>query len=381
MVERKWGWLLRLSAVLACAWALPRVVCGWEARGIGRDGDVQLARSVAAQVTAGVGEASFRTGSARFDGEWAFGTFLMTTLGLGQTVLAHPEQRAALVPAMEHGVARLIAPETNAFGTAAWGGRGLDELARGEGHGYLGYANLALSMLRLIAPDTAHAALNDELTEALARRLAAAPHGLFETYPGEAYPPDMSMVAGSIALHDCAVGRSERAFMPAFRQAFARFIDPDSGLLYQAANARSGTPIDEPRGSGTAIAAYALSFADEELSRRLYEGIRRQSLDVLGFGMIHEYARGSTGKGDIDSGPVLFGLGVSATGFALSGARLYDAQSSFTRLYRTVELFGVPLGDAHGRHFMSGGPLGNAILLAMSSASFDWRRACRGAVR
>src|SRR5262249_15461995 len=127
-------------------------------------------------------------------------------LGMGQVVLAHPERHDAYLPAIEECARQLTLPETNAFGAEAWGLSGLDGLPAGEGHGYLGYTNLALGMLRLLAPDTPFAGLHDRLTEGLARRLGAAPHGLFETYPGEAYPADMSMVAGSIALHDCATG-------------------------------------------------------------------------------------------------------------------------------------------------------------------------------
>jgi hypothetical protein len=333
---------------------------------------------VVEQTSVGVDATRFRTGSARFDAEWAFGTLLMTTLGLGQVVLAHPDERASFQSAMERSVEQLVSEQTNAFGTSAWGDSGLQHLAHGRGHGYLGYANLALSMLRLVAPSMSRARLGDELSDALAERLAAAPHGLFETYPGEAYPPDMAMVAGSIALHDCAVGRPERAFMPAWRAAFRRYIDPESGLLYQAADARTGATIGAPRGSGTALAAYATSFADAALSRQLYAGLHRQALSVLGFGMMREYASATAGDGDIDSGPVLLGVGVSATGFALAAARLHGDQRLFTELYRTVDLFGVPLQRGHARHFMSGGPLGNAIVLAMSGASFDFVRHCPG---
>ena len=373
----KW---VRLGALVACAAVVPRLWGGYAASSHWQAADAQLelARSIAARIDSGVDASSFRTGSARFDGEWTFGTYLMSTLGLGQAVLAHPEQRARLAPAMQRSVERLVAAETNAFGTAAWGRPGLTDLVGGEGHGYLGYANLALSMLRLVDSSSSQASLNDQLTDALGSRLEAAPHGLFETYPGEAYPSDIAMVAASIALHDCAVGRPERAFMPAWRARFRRYIDRDSGLLYQAADARTGSPIDAPRGSGTAIAVYATAFVDRDLSRELYAALRRQALSVLGFGMMREYPAGQRGDGDIDSGPVLLGVGVSATGFALAAARLHGDRELFTQLYRTVDLFGVPLRDARGRHFMSGGPLGNAILLAMTGASFDFQRRCRG---
>jgi hypothetical protein len=359
--------------VLGCAALLPRALLGQREP----SEDVAFAHSVANAVTSGVSASSFHTGSARFDGEWAFGTFLMATLGLGQTALAHPQERERLLPAMRRSAAQLTQARTNAFGTEAWGNAGLDTLESGHGHGYLGYANLALSMLRLLEPDTAQAALNDQLTDALARRLAAAPFGIFETYPGEAYPPDMSMVIGSIALHDCALGLPQRPFMPAWRRAFARYIDTESGLLYQAADARSGEPLGPPRGSGAAIAAYSLSFADHALSEQLYAGLRRQTISVLGFGMVREYPSARDGVGDIDSGPVLLGVGVSATGFALASARLHHDDALFTRLYRTVQLVGVPLGDTQSRHFMSGGPLGNAIMLAMATATPEWSRHCR----
>jgi hypothetical protein len=373
----KW---VRIGVLLACAAVVPRFLGGYAASGFweGDDTQVELARSVAARIDSGVDASSFRTGSARFDGEWAFGTFLMTTVGLGQAVLAHPEQRARLLPAMQRSVERLVSADTNAFGTVAWGRSGLADLANGHGHGYLGYANLALSMLRLVDANASRAALHDQLTEALAQRLEAAPHGLFETYPGEAYPSDIAMVAGSIALHDCAVGRPERGFMPAWRASFRRYVDPASGLLHQAADARTGATIDAPRGSGTAVAAYATSFVDRALSHELFTGLRRQALSVLGFGMMREYPATHRGDGDIDSGPVLLGVGVSATGFALAAARLHGDRQLFTELYRTADLFGVPLRDDEGRHFMSGGPLGNAILLAMTGASFDFERHCRG---
>jgi hypothetical protein len=379
-MRRSIRWLLELASLSLAAALVPRLVCGWGAAELWRKSErhVELARSVAAEVAA-VGPERFRTGSPRFDGEWAFGTHLMTTLGLGQVALAHPEQRTAFVPAMEQSVARLVARETNAFGTEAWGNVGLEHLRGGAGHGYLGYANLALSMLRLVEPRTPYARFGDELSDALAERLAAAPHALFETYPGEAYAPDMAMVAGSIALHDCAVGAPERPFLAGWRAAFSRYIHPRSGLLIQAAHAETGAPIGPGRGSGTAIAAYALSFVDRGLSRRLFDAQARLGTSLLGFSMLREYAPGDAGSGDIDSGPVLFGLGVSATGFALAGARLHGDERLFTGIYRTVDLVGVPLSDARGFHFMSGGPLGNAILLAMTSASFDWSEHCGSA--
>ncbi|HEY0192682.1 MAG TPA: hypothetical protein VGC42_16295, partial [Kofleriaceae bacterium] len=81
-----------------------------------------------------------------------------------------------------------------------------------------------------------------------------------------------------------------------------------------------------------------------------------------GFGAIREYADGRAGGGDTDSGPVVLGVSVSATGFALAPMRAWHRRAAFEALYRTVDLFGVPV---QGGGFAIGGPIGNALLLAL----------------
>jgi hypothetical protein len=126
-----------------------------------------------------------------------------------------------------------------------------------------------------------------------------------------------------------------------------------------------GRPHDAPRGSGTALAAYFAGFADRRVAERLAQGLFRHEATFFGFGAIREYADGYAGVGDVDSGPVLLGVSVSATGFALAPARALGYRSDFERLYRTTDLFGAPVASGGERRFLSGGPIGNALLLAL----------------
>lgn len=364
---------IHVALVVACAATLPRACATGDASALFQGDaaiEAALARGVVDDLEAGVTTASFHTGSPRFDGEWALGTYQMAALGLGQVVLAHPELKAELVPSIEASLERLLAPETTAFGAEAWGAAPLADLATDRGHAYLGYVNLALGVLRTLAPRSRFAALHDRLTEALARRLARAPYGLIETYPGEAYPADVAQVASSIGLHDRATGGDHRALLAAWSATFrARWVDPRSGMVFQSGDPTSGLPRGPARASHTALAVYALSFADPDLSRDLFAALQRsQRASFLGFGAIREDAPGHDGSSDIDSGPVVLGVGVSATGFALAGARIHGDPALFTELYRTADLFGAPYRRGEGRRFVSGGPLGDAILLAMLTA-------------
>ncbi|HEU4403741.1 MAG TPA: hypothetical protein VFS43_00375 [Polyangiaceae bacterium] len=366
--------LAALAAALVALAAAPRWLAGRGARAVfagERGALLARARGVASRVEAGVGAGAFHTGSSRFDGEWSFTTRQMALLGLSQVALEHPEARAELLPAVRRAADELVRPEALAFGAEAWAGEGgLESLEGGRGHAYLGYLNLALSMLRAIDPATPHAALSDRLTEALARRLDASPYGVFETYPGETYPPDVAMSIGSLGLYDRATGADHAASIGRAVGHFrARFVERGSGYLLQSVDARTGAPRGPPRGSGTAIAAYALAFADARFASELGASLRRAGLVTrLGFGAIREYPAGVEGGGDVDSGPVLFGVSVSATGFALASARLAGDEDAFVALARTARLFGVPREAGGALRHASGGPLGDAILLAMMSA-------------
>jgi hypothetical protein len=306
----------------------------------------------------------------RFAGEWALVTHQMTALGLAQLCLAHPDWRAAYAPIVTRAAVKSFGREMRDFGTRAWGEDALDGavLAGPHGHAYLAYAALALGMARLLDPafPAAVAAQHDALIAAYERRLFASPTGLIDTYPNEAYPTDVAAVAAAIAVHGRATQADHRRVLLHWAaRVRAVQIDAKSGLVHQRMGARDGRPHDAPRGSGTGLCAYFAGFADRALAAQLAEGLFRQEATFLGFGAIREYAPGYSGRGDVDSGPVVLGVSVSATGFALAPARAFDHADRFRRLYRTTDLFGVPVERGGRTRFATGGAIGNALLLAL----------------
>ena len=329
-----------------------------------------LANQAIAAVQQNIDPATFKTGSDRYNAEWTIATYQMTALGLSQMAIAHPEVKAEYSPIIEKCLENLLKPETVAFATEAWGENGLSVFSSNKGHAYLGYTNLALSMYRRVNPNNRFARINDQLTEAFSRRLAQASHGMIETYPHETYPPDVAAVIGSIGLHDRATGEDHRKVLTKSLQAFReQLIDPKSGMLYQSADAHSGTIHDKGRASGTTISVYFLSFADPELSGRLFKAIATtQRSNVAGFTGIREYPLGQDGLGDVDSGPLIMGLSPTASVFALSGARLTGNQDLFQALYRSLDVFGSFSDNKNSVASQLGGPLGKALLLAMVTA-------------
>lgn len=362
----------RIAATFAAVvtlFSVPRALVGRDAEAAFQ-GDLSVvvprADALAQTLASGVSVEDFHTGDARFDGEWALATHQMANLAFAQILLAHPQRedlRARYLPAMRQASEVLLRPETRAFGTAAWGSDALlsldDERPRDA---WLCYAALGLSMHRVVDPDFAFAETHDAILASLEERIARREDGLIATYPGETYPVDVSACIAAIAVRDRGIGVDPSAFVDAWTtRVRERYVDEETHLLRQ----HVGGP---PRGSGSALASYFLTLAGSDLGRELFEGLSAQTRSFAGFSAIREYPPGHEGWGDVDSGPVVLGVSVSATGFSLAGARQHGDRALFVAMHRTACLFGIPYAAPGGEAFVTGGPIGDAILLAMETA-------------
>ncbi|MCA9492980.1 MAG: hypothetical protein KC621_23780 [Myxococcales bacterium] len=356
----RWGAALVGGAALALVGAIAVVRLGGDRRADAWFADdpatvLRLADQLAASMAAGTSAGDFSTGDARFDGEWALVSCQMTTIALGGLLPAHPDREEAWRPAIHACSMWLTTPEARSFGTVAWGEDGAEDVPDDHVHAYLGWTNTALQIAARVGEQEA-AAAGRELSDRLARRVHDRSLRELQTYPGETYPPDISTVIGSLAL-DGRYPEEVDSLLARFR---ADAIDPDTGLVRQTLDPRTGAP-GRARGSGTTVSAWFLGHADPGLSRELSAAARATLRDdVLGFGGVREVPAGTPGVADIDSGPVLFGLSVSASGFGLAAARRLGDDAWHRELYRSAHLAGVE----HGGWFVLGGSLGNAILLA-----------------
>ena len=314
---------------------------------------------------------------ARFDGEWWLGSFAMATAGFAATHAIDPDpahaQRAG------RALDRLLQASVRAFDTVAWGTDMLLDLDRDDhDHAVLGYVGVAMAAARRVNADAVDPALHDAVVAALSRRLAHQPPGhLLLTYPGEAYPVDNAAVAAAIAMHAQVTGQPEPAwFRPWLAGWKARWVDPATGLVYQSAHPTTGRPTDRPRGSGTALSAWFLSHVDPALAAALGAATRETlGVQVLGHAAVREFPPGHDGRGDIDSGPLVMGLSVSASGFSLGAARAAGDPAWQTDLLDTACLFAAPDHRPDGGGALTGGVLGNAILLAMLTGPAPTQRA------
>ncbi len=84
---------------------------------------------------------------------------------------------------------------------------------------------------------------------------------------------------------------------------------------------------------------------------------------------IREFPLGREGHGDVDSGPVIFELSTSGTGFALAGARYTKDTELLAGILYTSELAGFTLQWGGQRWYLTAPLVGDAIMLAMKTVT------------
>lgn len=382
--------LAYLSLFGITIYLLPSFWCGRDASKWFHDdlaSQASLAKGVETWFNKSISGNDYKTRSSLFNGEWLFGTYMMSGMGYGQMAILHPEKKRYYLLQMEKCIDKILSEEVKAFDENSWRQdplsfinseaiqrRGINEKwdinSAGDHAAYLGYLNLLLSFHHYLDKNSRFAILNDKISQFLAERLKKSPLFLLYTYPGELYVTDNCAVVGSLGLYGKAVRNDEYCKLAYTWTDRCRkdYMDKKTGLLFQSIS-ECGSSRDSPRGSGTTLGLYYVSFADIDFSKELYGAVQKELMTTFaGFLAVREYPRNIQKGGDIDSGPVIFGMGFSATGFSVGGAKIFNDINSFKKLYALTYMFGTPLTRNGARSYITGGPLGTAIMFAVMTA-------------
>ncbi len=298
------------------------------------------------------------SGSIHFDGEWALVTCQMSVLGLIASYERGDVERHEIEAPMKNCLRRSISETGLRFAMRRWNVDSVDEFIETDS-AVLGYVGVALAQyLKHFEGDPALREAHETILRQLHSALRKPLHRL-QTYPGVVFPADISTCIAAVAASgDRSLARNAtQRFMTAFQ-------DQDTSMLTQHVDSETGTHLSLPRASGTLFSAFFLRGVSRDDAEALWTATRSHAFETaLGFAGIREYPAGYRGPADIDSGPIALGIGVSATGFALASAHGDDLHA----LFRIANLAGA-FSNREAR-FLSGGPIGNSLLLAMMHRS------------
>ncbi|TDD26686.1 hypothetical protein E1218_12655 [Kribbella turkmenica] len=216
----------------------------------------------------------------------------------------------------------------------------------------------------LIALKHSDAAEIDEFTSAsveLATAFRTARTPYLQAYPGQAWPVDSTVAIASLSAYDELVAPRFGATTARWTAAVKTRLDPGTGLMpHQVEPATTGA-----RASSQGVIQRFLVEIDPAFGRAQYEIFRDRFVAGLG---VREYPTGAGGPGDVDSGPLILGISLSATVVTLGAARVaHDPLGD--RLAREGELLGLPVSGPKTKRYALGlVPIGDAFLAWSRSA-------------
>ena len=204
---------------------------------------------------------------------------------------------------------------------------------------------------------------------AAAFRSAGTPY--LQAYPGESWPVDSTVAVASLRLHDSLLGATYDELVRGWTDQVRARLDPATGLMPHRADPVTGAPQGPARGTSQSIIHRFLAEIDPALAREHYLRFRDRFVDrPLGLGpAVREYPHGTDGDGDVDSGPLVLGVSMSATVVTLGAARVQNDPDLAKALGAEGELLGVPVRQPGSKRYALGAlPTGDAFLVWSQTA-------------
>lgn len=240
---------------------------------------------------------------------------------------------------------------------------------------YVGWSNWLRGGILKMQPADARDETEVERFRLEADNLAAA-YAESETpflsaYPGQAWPVDNVVAVASLALYGYMFDSERyRATVSQWLEAAQTHLDPATGLLPHRVDAQTGVMIDGVRGSSQSIISRFLPIVDPIWAPEQYRLFREQfATTVLGIPGIREYPLGVDGMGDVDSGPLIAGISLSATVVTAGAARLHDDDALADPIFNVGEALGMPISLGGAKRYAFGLlPIGDAFVAWAKSA-------------
>ena len=196
--------------------------------------------------------------------------------------------------------------------------------------------NLTLACYALISDDGRYGSLHDHISLLLWRALTEGSGKPLASYPAYTWYFDTIMALVSLELYDRAQGLARTGPLTAEHFAWLRSHATDTG---------TGLPVAYegglPRGCDLSMQICLLQQLDSRAAQRLYvDYVQHHWVDLWLIAGFREWpkSKGPFSLGDIDSGPLVLGIGPTATGVGIGAAKAVSDTKRLSTLARQLQL-------------------------------------------
>lgn len=190
-----------------------------------------------------------------------------------------------------------------------------------------------------------------------------------QSYSGQSWPADMFVAMASIKNYDKIYNPKYEGNINKWIKDVKYRLDPKTKMIPHKVNSITGSTIEGARGSSISLIIRLLSEIDPYVAKEQYELYKTNFVtETFGLPSISEYPKGQRGEGDIDSGPVIFGVGFSGTIVSIGTFSAVGEVDLAQRQYKTINAFGLENKLKNEKKYIFG-------LLPIADAFIAWGRA------
>lgn len=184
-----------------------------------------------------------------------------------------------------------------------------------------------------------------------------------QAYPHAAWPVDMFPAMAALGVHGKVVNGRYQPLVDEWVVSLNDYLDPETGLIPHRVHPQTGEMIQPARATSQTLILRFLADIDPELGQAHYEIFREQYVGYIwGLPGVLEYPRGVAGQGDVDSGPLVAGVSLSATAVFLGTSQLYNDTNISEAIWHAGELAGIPFRfNGMKRYWFGLLPVGDAF--------------------
>lgn len=190
-----------------------------------------------------------------------------------------------------------------------------------------------------------------------------------QSYSGQSWPADMFVAMASLSNCIKIFQSNYDAEIKEWILNVKDHLDSNTRLIPHSVDFKTGQSLQGARGSSMSLILRMLYEIDPKFALEQFNHF--QTLFVtktFGLPSIREYPVGQYGIGDVDSGPVIFGVGFSGTIVMIGTFALFENDNLARMQYKTINAFGFGNISAEEKKYIFG-------MLPIADAFIAWGRA------
>jgi hypothetical protein len=192
-----------------------------------------------------------------------------------------------------------------------------------------------------------------------------------ESYESMAWPSDNVVAVACLRMHDFLYGATYSAVIKKWVDDVKQRLDGKTGMFPYQVDDLTGDCIEGAQANTQAVILYFLAELDPDFAAQQYRlYCNNFPADILGLHFIRHYPKGDKGIGNIDSGPVVFGIGSAATMVGQAPMRMFNDIERASRVDHSIDALGFPITWGNKTRYAFG-------LMPIADAFLVWSRLAR----